>query len=58
MLLILGDQKGAKLKATVEVPFEAIQGRLTAVPDLHPARFETTGEFPSDKELEALVAAP
>lgn len=58
MLLIMGDQKGAKPKAAVEVPFEAIEGRLTAVTDLHPARFETTGEFPSDQELQVMGAHP
>jgi hypothetical protein len=58
MLLIMGDQKGAKPKATVEVPFESIEGRLTAVPDLHPARFDTTGEFPSEAELRLMGGRP
>jgi hypothetical protein len=57
MLMVLADQKGAKPKAAIEVPFEAIANRLTAVPDLHPARYETTGEFPSDAELRALAEA-
>jgi hypothetical protein len=36
------------------VPFEAVAGRLRLVPDLHPARYETT-EFPSRVELDAMV---
>ena len=53
MLLITGDE-GGKPKAVVEARFEAIRDRLTPVPDVHPARFETTGEFPSDDELRSL----
>jgi hypothetical protein len=54
VLLILGDGHGAKPKSVVDVPFEAIEGRLTKVPDLHPARFETS-QFPSDAELRDLA---
>ncbi len=48
---------GAKSAPPFEIPFEAIEGRLTAVPDLHPPRFETTGEFPNDDELRAMAEA-
>jgi hypothetical protein len=54
VLLVMGPGKGAKLKTSVEVPFEAIENRLTQVHDLHPARFETTGEVPGEQELRAM----
>jgi hypothetical protein len=54
MVLVLADQRGAEPKAAVEVPFEAIENRLTPVPNLHPVRFETTGAFPSEEELSVL----
>jgi hypothetical protein len=57
VLLVLGEKKGDKPKVNVEVPFEAIVGRLTPVPDLHPARFETTGAFPTTEELLKLQSA-
>jgi hypothetical protein len=58
MLLILGGQKGAKPKAAVEVPFDAIEERLTVVPDLHPPRYDTTGDFPSESDLQSLARSP
>jgi uncharacterized protein YtpQ (UPF0354 family) len=54
MLVVLGNQTGATPKATVDVPFETIESRLTLAPDLHPARFQTTGTFPSDRDLRLL----
>ncbi len=54
MLFVPADQEGAKPKPMVEVFSEAIAGRLTAVADLYPPLFETTGEFPSDAELRSL----
>ena len=57
MLLVMREE-GGKPKMVVEVPFAAIRDRLTPVPDVHPARFETTGDFPTDEELAALGKPP
>ena len=56
VLLVLGGSGRREADARRRGPFEAIQERLTVVPDLHPLRFETTGAFPSETELEALGA--
>lgn len=56
MLVELGDGEGAAPKHTVQVPFEAVEARLTPVPGLHPVRYQT-GEFPDEAELQALAAA-
>jgi uncharacterized protein YtpQ (UPF0354 family) len=58
VLVISDDREGAEAKATVEVAFDAIRGRLTPVPDLHPPRYETTGPFPSAHELRLLEGQP
>jgi hypothetical protein len=55
VVLVPGDKAGSEPKATVEVSFDAIRGRLQQVPDLHPPRFETTGAFPSESELRLLA---
>lgn len=36
---------------SIEVPFDSVESRLIRVPGLHPARFETPAEFPSEDEL-------
>ena len=58
ILLVPGEGPGAKPKASVEVPFEAIRDRLTPVPEHRPERFETTGEFPTDGELRSFTERP
>lgn len=58
ILAVPGDGRGAEPKLTLQVPFEAVANRLTRVSGLHPPRFETTGPFPSDKELRLLEKRP
>lgn len=53
VLLELGHDR--KAKVTLELPFEALEDRLTVVPGLHPVRYETTGGFPSHDELDTLA---
>ena len=53
-MVVPGDREGEPAKVTVEVAFEAVVDRLTAVPGLHPPRYET-GSFPGQSELTALT---
>jgi uncharacterized protein YtpQ (UPF0354 family) len=55
VMLVVLDEKTGKLRTTVETSFDTILTRLTVVPDLHPARYETTGEYPSDEDLRSLA---
>ena len=55
VMMVPGDREGEPPKATAEVAFEAVAERLTAVPGLHPPRYETTGSFPGQSELTALA---
>jgi hypothetical protein len=53
MLVVLNEEQTAAARL-IEVPFAAVEDRLTLVPELHPPRYRAV-EFPSDAELDELA---
>jgi hypothetical protein len=57
LVVLEANERGEqKVGRSVEVPFERLAERLTLVPGVHPARWETTRAFPTEAELDALEA--
>jgi hypothetical protein len=57
LVVLEADERGEqKVRRSVEVPFDRLAERLTLVPGVHPSRWETTGAFPGEAELDALDA--